>query len=157
MDEYGLSAEQVSFYRANGYIQLLNLLSAEELAETRAALDDANSMILDSRHHTSGGRPEYERIFVQKVNLWTVHAGMRKYVFNPKLAGIARLLAGSDRIRLWHDHAALECGVILAISQNNVYAVRCTPLPLAPIEQGHNVAAFDELAGNTRTDQAGAA
>ena len=108
MDEYGLSAEQVSFYRANGYIQLLNLLSAEELAETRAALDDANSMILDSRHHTSGGRPEYERIFVQKVNLWTVHAGMRKYVFNPKLAGIARLLAGSDRIRLWHDHALIK-------------------------------------------------
>lgn len=108
MDDYTLNAEQIEFYRENGYIQLFDVLTADELAETRAALENANRMQLDARHHTSGGRPEYERIFVQKVNLWTVHDGMRSYVFNAKLAGIARRLARTARIRLWHDHALIK-------------------------------------------------
>jgi ectoine hydroxylase-related dioxygenase (phytanoyl-CoA dioxygenase family) len=108
MDEYPLSDEQIDFYRRNGYIQLFSVLTPAELAGARAALEDANRMQLDARHHTSAGRPEYERIFVQKVNLWTVHEGMRKYVHSRKLAEIARRLARTNRIRLWHDHALIK-------------------------------------------------
>lgn len=102
-DGYPITEEQVAFYQTNGYIQLFDVLSPSELAEVRAALDDANRIALDARHHTSSG--EYEKVFVQKVNLWTVHEGMRRYVLNPRIAEIARRLAATPRVRLWHDHA----------------------------------------------------
>lgn len=108
MDYYPLTEEQIAFYQENGYIQLLNVLDPAELEKTRVALEDANRLPLDSRHHTSGGRPEYERIFVQKVNLWTVHEGMRTYVFSRRIAEIARRLARTPRVRLWHDHALIK-------------------------------------------------
>src|SRR4051794_24754557 len=105
MDEYPLTDAQIEFFRRNGYIQLFGVLTPAELVETRAALEDGNRMQLEARHYTSAGRPEYERIFVQKVNLWTVHEGMRKYVQSRKLADIARRRARTVRGRLLHDHA----------------------------------------------------
>lgn len=101
-----LTDEQIAFYQENGYIQLLNVLSPEELAEVRTALDDASRLQLDARHHTSSG--EYEKVFVQKVNLWTVHEGLRRYVLDPRIAGLARQLARTPRVRLWHDHALIK-------------------------------------------------
>src|SRR2546427_9441021 len=108
MSKYALSEEQVAFYQENGFVRLFDVVTAEELDFAREQLADANRMALDSKHHTSAGRPEYERIFVQKVNLWTVHEGMREYVFSHKLAEIARKLARTERIRLWHDHALIK-------------------------------------------------
>lgn len=105
---YPLTDEQIRFYQEKGYIQLFDVLTSEELEAARAALADANQMSLDAKHHTSGGKPEYERIFVQKVNLWTVHDGLRRYVLSPKIADIARRLAQTSRVRLWHDHALIK-------------------------------------------------
>jgi phytanoyl-CoA hydroxylase len=105
---YPLSPHQIDFYRENGYVQLLDVLTSEELRFVREQLDDVNRMTLDSGHDLSAGRPEYERVFVQKVNLWTVHDGMRRYVFSPKIAEIARQLVGTPRVRLWHDHALIK-------------------------------------------------
>jgi len=107
MESYPLSEEQIRFYRENGYVQLPDVLTAEELEETRAALAEAMQMRLQQGIDMSG-RPEYDRIFIQKVNLWRDHAGMRRYVFNHKLAEIARALSGAQRIRLWHDHALVK-------------------------------------------------
>src|SRR2546423_2685555 len=106
--EYPISEEQVRFYEQNGYIQLLGVLTSQELEQVRAALDEVTAVPLDQQHDLSRGRPDYERIFVQKVNLWQVHPGMRQYVFNPKLAEIARRLARGARIRLRHDHAIVK-------------------------------------------------
>src|SRR5437660_10265334 len=100
---YAITDEQVRFYEENGYIQLLGVLTPEELEQVRTALDEVMAMQLDGQHDLSRGRPDYERIFVQKVNLWQVHPGMRQYVFSPKLAEIARRLVRASRIRLWHD------------------------------------------------------
>jgi len=106
--DYPLTEDQIAAFRENGFVQLLHVLTAAELEETRAALEDASQLALDARHHTSASNPEYEKVFVQKVNLWTVHAGMRRCVLRPKLAEIARRLAGVERIRLWHDHALIK-------------------------------------------------
>ena len=99
---------QVEFYEENGYVQLLNVLTAEELDDIRRSLAEADSLTLSDRQHLSRANPEYEKLFVQKVNLWTVHDGIRRYVFNPKLAEIARRLSQSSAIRLWHDHALVK-------------------------------------------------
>ncbi|GCE19196.1 phytanoyl-CoA dioxygenase family protein [Dictyobacter kobayashii] len=104
---YPISAEQIRFYQENGYIQLLNVLTAEELAQARQALDEVLEQQLDQQHEP-GGDAEYRKIFVQKVNLWQVNEGMRQYVFNAKLAEIARQLAQAHTVRLWHDHALIK-------------------------------------------------
>jgi phytanoyl-CoA hydroxylase len=109
MANYPITDEQVRFYQEHGYVQLFNVLTPEELEEVRQCLDEVNGMALDTKkHHLSAGRPEYERIFVQKVNLWTVHEGMRRYVLSLKLAEIGRRLAQTPRVRLWHDHALIK-------------------------------------------------
>src|SRR2546423_8950937 len=101
---YSLTEEQVRFYEQNGYIQLLGVLTPEELEHVQTALDEVMAMQLDQQHDLSRDRPDYERIFVQKVNLWQGHAGMRQYVFNSKLIEFWRLLAPASIIRLWLDH-----------------------------------------------------
>ncbi len=107
-DEYPLTDEQINFYQENGYIQLHDVLTPEELEQARAALEAVDRRQLDARTHVSAANPEYEAIFVQKVNLWRVDAAMREVVLNPKVASIARRLAGAKRLRLWHDHALVK-------------------------------------------------
>ena len=108
MHRYPLTEDQVAFYRENGFVQLFDVPTPEELEQARAALEDANRLSLDPTHHTSKLNPEYEKVFVQKVNLWLVHDGMRAYTLSPKLADIARRLSGFSAVRLWHDHALIK-------------------------------------------------
>jgi len=82
------------------------VLTAEELNELRACLDEAMNMPL--RYATDHARGEYAKIFRQRVNLWRDHEGIRRYVFSPKIAEIARRLARVSGVRLWHDHALVK-------------------------------------------------
>ena len=107
MNEYPISDEQVRFYQENGYIQLHDVLTPQEVEEARAHLAEAMSIQLAGALDRTG-RSEYDRVFLQKVNLWRDHEGIRGLVFHPRLAGIARRLAGAARIRLWHDHALIK-------------------------------------------------
>jgi len=106
--EYPLTQEQIQFYHDNGYIQLLNVLTPQELEQARAAVQDALGLQLDENHDMTRNNPEYRKVFVQKVNLWEVHPGVRQYVLNHKVAEIARQLAGATKVRLWHDHALVK-------------------------------------------------
>ncbi len=95
--------EHVAFFRQNGFVQLERVLTPEELSAIRAAADDVLSRRYDARIDTSAANPEYEKVFVQKVNLWRVHDGIREYVLRPRLAEIGRRLLGVPAVRLWHD------------------------------------------------------
>jgi ectoine hydroxylase-related dioxygenase (phytanoyl-CoA dioxygenase family) len=105
---YPLTEEQIASYRDNGYVQLLNVLTPDELAQARASVDEILGLEYDDDHDLNKGNPEARRIFVQKVNMWQVHEGLRRYVLSPKLAEIARRLAGAHTLRLWHDHALVK-------------------------------------------------
>ena len=105
--EYPISEEQVQFYQQNGYIQLLNVLTAQELAQARAAVEHAMSVQLDQSHDVTGDA-EYRKVFVQKVNLWQVLPDVKAYVFSHKLAEIARRLARAKQVRLWHDQVLVK-------------------------------------------------
>ncbi|MGQ9739180.1 MAG: phytanoyl-CoA dioxygenase family protein [Armatimonadota bacterium] len=104
MEGYSLTPEQVAFFRENGFVQLDNVLTEEELQALRSYADEVLSRRFDPTIETSAANPEYEKVFVQKVNLWRVHEGIRRYVLSPKIAEIARQLIGARAIRLWHDH-----------------------------------------------------
>lgn len=105
---YPLTEEQIAFYQENGFIQLDGVLTPEELEAVRQAVDEAVTQPLKYAIHNSAGRSDYEKVFVQKVNLWRDHEGVREFVHSSRLAEIARRLARARAVRLWHDHALIK-------------------------------------------------
>ena len=95
------------FYQDNGYIQLLNVLLPGELETVRQWLAEAMTKPAEKSTDMSGNL-DVAKVFLQKVNLWRDHEGMRQYVLGKRIAGIARRLAGTTRVRLWHDHALIK-------------------------------------------------
>ncbi len=106
-----LSQEQIDSYRENGFIVLHDFLSPEELEIWRDAVDEA----VEARGRTKlVGRDEehlwkeddyYDRVFVQRINLWMDNHKMRQLMLDPRIGKLACDLAGVDGIRIWHDQA----------------------------------------------------
>ncbi|HEX5417565.1 MAG TPA: phytanoyl-CoA dioxygenase family protein [Chloroflexota bacterium] len=92
-----ITDEQIQSFARDGFIKIDNALSPEEVAEFRAALIETSEK---HRHDYTFNKGDQ---YTQHVNVWTVHPGVRRQVFNPKLAEIARLLSQSARVRIWHD------------------------------------------------------
>jgi phytanoyl-CoA hydroxylase len=107
MSEYLLSEAAIRHYRERGFVALPDVLTPEEVAEARTALAEAMARPgAGSVDRT--GRSEYDQVFLQKVNLWRDHDGMRRLACHPRIAEIARRLSGAPAIRLWHDHALIK-------------------------------------------------
>jgi len=106
--EYLITEEQVRFYQENGYVQLHDVLTPAELEGARAAITAAMDRPLDQGHDMSGRNADYDKVFVQKINLWQIDEGIRRYTFNPTLAEIARALTRATHVRLWHDQALFK-------------------------------------------------
>jgi phytanoyl-CoA hydroxylase len=109
MSEYPLTEEQIQFYESNGYIKLENVISLQEVEDLRAAI--AVAVADRKRRDAVAGPlqdPNYEKIFLQMVNLWEMYPQIKKYVFNERIAQIACKLSRSEYVRLWHDHALIK-------------------------------------------------
>ncbi|QGQ94104.1 phytanoyl-CoA dioxygenase family protein [Paenibacillus psychroresistens] len=106
--EQTISQEKINFYRENGFVQMDNLLSTQELEELREYM--AEVMEAEGGHSTQTDKKggTYYRVLNQKVNTWRDHGGMGKYSFHPRFAEIARCLTGAKGIRFFHDHALLK-------------------------------------------------
>jgi ectoine hydroxylase-related dioxygenase (phytanoyl-CoA dioxygenase family) len=101
-----VTSEQREFYQENGFVQVDNVLSEQEVAELRqymeeVMVEDSGSISLQT--DKKGG--SYYRVLNQRVNVWRDHGGMHKYSCNPRLAQMAMELSGANGIRLFHDHA----------------------------------------------------
>jgi ectoine hydroxylase-related dioxygenase (phytanoyl-CoA dioxygenase family) len=98
-----MTTDQIDFYRTNGFIQIDDILSNEELDELRQYVDESmeehNLTALDS-----SDRGSYYRVLNQKVNSWRNHSGMAKYSFHPLFCNIALQLTGASGIGFFHDH-----------------------------------------------------
>src|SRR3989304_6956628 len=94
--DYPITKEQVDFYQENGYIQLPDVLSKEEVRDLRKILTSATR---NRRQRYSRGEikvdPRYEKVFVQMVNLWEDYEDIRPYVLSHRFAEIARQLTKS--------------------------------------------------------------
>jgi len=110
MDTYPISEEQIRFFRDSGFVQLDAVLTEDELAEIRGALDEVSGMKLTKALDRTGVSTDYNRLFTQKVNLWREHEGVRRFVMSRKLGELARKLCGASAVRLWHDHALIKPG-----------------------------------------------
>ena len=112
-----LRQEQIDFYQDNGYIVIDDFLTPAELETWRRRVDDAVAQ-RDGRIVAGGVRAQdrvtdeesrhYDKVFVQRMNLWTDHAGMRELMWDARLGKMVSELAGVDGMRIWHDQALIK-------------------------------------------------
>lgn len=101
-----LTSEHRAFYQENGFVQVDNVMSEQELIELRQYMEEVmveESGSLSLQTDKKGGG--YYRVLNQRVNVWRDHGGMHKYSLNPRFAQMALELTGASGIRLFHDHA----------------------------------------------------
>lgn len=120
-----LSSEQIAFFRENGYIQILNLLTPTEVERIKATIYRAiekqklahEQIPGETREENLRKNPavrdgfdpqQYARVFEQRVNLWQYDDEMREITQDRRFAELARQLVGCRAIRLFHDHALIK-------------------------------------------------
>lgn len=110
-DDYPLSTEQIDAYRRDGFIALRDVFVGDELTALRDAVADAVSQETKVIGQTATGNSElagaYAQIFNQKVNLWTRHPPIARFVLSKRLGNIAARLEGVP-MRVWHDQALFK-------------------------------------------------
>ena len=106
-----ITDEQIAFYQQNGFVAIDDFLDADELEIWRRHVDEAVAR-RGKRKLADGSAMEednyYARVFAQRINLWTDHAGMRQLMLDARLGEMAAQLAGVDGIRIWHDQALIK-------------------------------------------------
>jgi len=103
-----LSEQQIQYYRENGFVQVDNILSPEELAELREHLGEVMGAQEGRSTQTSQKGSGYFNVLNQRVNTWRDHGGMARFVLSRRFADAAKQLTGADGIRLFHDHALFK-------------------------------------------------
>ncbi len=107
-----ITQEQIQSYQDNGCIIIHDFLTPYELEHWRTNVEDAVTQRADRKladgRMKDGGDKYYDRVFIQRINLWQDHAGMRDLMFNPALGKMAAELAQVDGIRIWHDQALIK-------------------------------------------------
>ena len=104
-----VTTDEVRFYRESGFLVVGDLLDAGGLERWRGAVDGAVG------GHGVSGRdldPEqseyYDRVFLQRVNLWKTSVEVRELVLDGRFGRLAAALALTDEVRLYHDHALIK-------------------------------------------------
>ena len=104
-----LTDQQIGTYRDHGFLVVRRFLDDTELAELRAGVEAAVAQ-LGRRKLTDAtgdrwieGDTFYDRVFVQRLNLWKISTAVKKYMLAPELGEMLCALEGIDGIRIWHD------------------------------------------------------
>ena len=133
-DRFRLSSEQVEFYKSNGYLAGIRLLTEDQTEVLRAEL----SQLLDPSHpdrqlfyeyHSNESTDPTKTLF-HALGAWRIAPGFHDLLWNPAfLMPAAQLLEGS--VRFWHDQIfykpALHGGVV-AWHQDYSYWTRTKPM-----------------------------
>jgi phytanoyl-CoA hydroxylase len=110
-----LSKAQIESYRNDGFVVIENFLTPDELEHWRNSVGEAiasrGTTKLAGREKEAkwqSGDGYYDRVFVQRINLWQDSPAMRKLMLDPRLGKMAAELANVDGIRIWHDQALIK-------------------------------------------------
>ncbi|MCC6731047.1 MAG: phytanoyl-CoA dioxygenase family protein [Chthonomonadales bacterium] len=107
--------EEIAAYRDDGFVVLHGFLEPAELEEWRAAVEEA--VAARQGAGLPGGRwrrdeehsdDYYERVFVQRVNLWMDSPRLRGLLLDERIGRLAADLAGVGGVRIWHDQALIK-------------------------------------------------
>lgn len=114
---YQPTAEEIAFYRENGFVVIHDFLTPAELEHWRAMTEEAVAQRLASTadkswyealNNQQAPDAYYAQVFTQCIKLADTHAGMRALMLDPRLGELAGTLAGVDGIRIWHDQALFK-------------------------------------------------
>ncbi len=104
-----ISPGEVRSYRDNGFLIIEDLLDESELEKWRAAVDGAVGAPGVSGRDLDPEQGEYyDRVFLQRVNMWKTSGAVREVVLDERFGRLAAALAGTDEVRLYHDHALIK-------------------------------------------------
>lgn len=133
-NRYRLTGEQIDFYRSNGYLAGVQILSEHQVGTVRAALPS----ILDADSQTRSLFYEYNsnestdpaKVLFHALGAWRVSAAFHDLLWNPAfLAPASQLLGGP--VRFWHDqifHKPAYDGGVVAWHQDYSYWTRTKPM-----------------------------
>ena len=102
-----LTQDQIDQYQRDGCLIFDEFLAPEELEELRRAV--AESVAKMGKKKVAGNEDweeeetYYDRVFVQRLNLWKLNDTIKKYFLSPELGEMLCKLEGIDGIRVWHD------------------------------------------------------
>ncbi|MCX5658459.1 MAG: phytanoyl-CoA dioxygenase family protein [Planctomycetota bacterium] len=108
-----LTPEQIASFRENGYVTQEDFLSPAELEQWRAVLDASlkkrgNERILGVDVVKDNSDQYYDRVFIQRVNLWQDNPAWASMVLSPEIGQMCCALEGIDGIRVWHDQTLIK-------------------------------------------------
>ncbi len=99
-----VSQTQIESFREKGHVLIRNILTSEEVAAYREAINHAAY-----QHNTEKRRLEerdtYGKAFLQIMNLWEVDDNVRRFTLAKRFAKIAADLLGVPNVRIYHDQA----------------------------------------------------
>jgi len=131
---YRLSDEQVEFYRENGYVAGLGMLSDEQVEVLREELRE----LADPRHpkhhlfyefHSNESKDPRKALF-HALGAWRITRGFHDLLWNPAFTVPASQLLGGA-VRFWHDqlfYKPARNGGVVAWHQDYSYWTRTRPL-----------------------------
>jgi ectoine hydroxylase-related dioxygenase (phytanoyl-CoA dioxygenase family) len=104
-----ITREQIESFRRDGFLILKDFLTQDEVQEIVTAVEDSVAQMGRQKIAGEGnkelveGDTYYDRVFLQRLNLWKINPAIKKYFLNPALGEMLCHLAGIDGIRVWHD------------------------------------------------------
>lgn len=131
---YRLTDEQVAFYRENGYVSGIRVLTDEQVEALREELAE----LVDPKRpghelfyefHTNES-PDPNRVLFHALGAWRITPGFHDLLWNPAMTVPARQLLEGP-VRFWHDQ--LFCkparhGGVVAWHQDYSYWTRTQPM-----------------------------
>lgn len=114
-----LAAEQISFYRENGFIIIEDFLNPEELINWRTgvmeAVEERKGQKMPDKNVKTGeddginvDADYFKNVFDQLLNLWQTNDRVKKLMLDERIGKLATDLSGADGIRIWHDQALIK-------------------------------------------------
>jgi len=133
-DEYALSDDQITFFRENGYLAGIRVLSEEQIDALRADLERFFDPEHEGRelwyeyHSNESGRPE--DVLFHALGAWRISPAYHDILWHPAFTVPASQLLGGS-VRFWHDQ--LFCkparhGGVVAWHQDYSYWTRTRPM-----------------------------
>lgn len=102
-----LTDEQISFFRANGYLNYGPVLTEQEVSDLREGLD-AVLAERSAAYVSDLGKQDPSNTILQIVNMWRENEAFRRHIYNPTITAMIAQLIGCDTIRVWHDQMQMK-------------------------------------------------